>query len=85
MDWFAFALGATSCGFIMSTFAMFYILGNRKDDLEDLDGMEIRGPFSTMDEVYLDMAQEINKETVKQETKDAKGKKSKVSEIKPKS
>ena len=82
MDWFTFALGFTSCGFIMSTFAMFHILGNDKNDLDD---MEIRGPFSTIEEAVLDFNQELNKKTVKKETKDAKGKKSgKVSEIKPK-
>ena len=82
MEWFDFALGFTTCGFIMSTFAMFYIMGDNKNDLDD---MEFRGPFATMDEVVLDIAQELNKKTVKKETKDAKGKKSKVSEIKPKS
>ena len=80
MEWFSFALGFTSAGFLLSSLAVFYIMGDDKNK-DDLDDMELRGPFATMDEVLADI-----KKMEKKETKDAKGKKSTtVSEIKPKS
>ena len=82
MDWSSFALGATSCGFLLS---MAFIWWAAKEEVDDFKNIKIHGPFS-FEEAVEDLKKTEKKVKEVKETKDVKGKKStKVSEIKPKS
>ncbi len=84
MDWFNFALGFTSCGFLFASGIMFYLIGDKKKskfDEVEFNNVEFIGPCSPSD-IIKEM------ETLTKETKDDKGtttKSTKVSKIKPKS
>ncbi len=87
MEWLDFALGFTSCGFLLSMVFIWWAAREEDDDI--FSDIKIHGPFS-LEEAMEDLKKvdkEVKKDTKEiKETKDAKGKKStKVSEIKPKS